>query len=53
MNQLPWSVILPNQKCGPFQSASAQNLKNADEKKCDKVVNNILAGECFHLDAPD
>lgn len=22
MNQLPWSVILPNQKCGPFQSAS-------------------------------
>lgn len=33
MNQLPWSVILPNQKCGPFQSASARNLKNADEKK--------------------
>ena len=22
MNQLPWSVILPNQKRGPFQSAS-------------------------------
>lgn len=22
MNQLPWSVILPNQKCAPFQSAS-------------------------------
>lgn len=28
--------------------------KNADwKKKCLKVVNNILAGEYFHLDGPN